>query len=46
MIAFLLEVCDLVCMRFNLPLIERLSGISILGDSCLAIISKRPIFAY
>ena len=44
MIAFLLEVCDLVCMR--LPLIERFSGISILDDSCLAIISKRLIFVY
>ena len=35
-ISIVLEVCDSVCMK--LPLIEILSGISILGDFCLAII--------
>ena len=44
-ISIVLEVRDLVCMR--LPLIERLSGISVLGDSRLAIIiSNRPILVY
>jgi len=38
-ISIVLEVCDFVCM--GLPLIERL-----LCDSCLVIISSRPILIY